>query len=303
MSGQTPLPTQTIKKRGILMGRKFGDRKDGTLIRKIDSMHYIMPLMYPNRCDNEAFMHIRVDLTKVEKFLEEKNASNPAYRYNLFQLVVTAILKTITLRPEMNRFIANKNLYQRNQITAAFTVKKVFSDHGGEALARIYAKDTDTLDTIHDEIYRQVSFCRSDSKDGSTASMDIIQKIPGKHLIGAVARFLDRHGWMPSSIIATDPYYCSAVLTNLGSLKLDAGYHHMTNWGTNSVFCAIGLMKKRPFYDDEGHVDMRMSVDLGLTIDERIADGYYYAKTIRLLKTLLENPELLEKPLSETVEY
>lgn len=285
------------------MGRKFGDRKDGTLIRKIDSMHYIMPLMYPNRCDNEAFMHIRVDLTKVEKFLEEKNASNPAYRYNLFQLVVTAILKTITLRPEMNRFIANKNLYQRNQITAAFTVKKVFSDHGGEALARIYAKDTDTLDTIHDEIYRQVSFCRSDSKDGSTASMDIIQKIPGKHLIGAVARFLDRHGWMPSSIIATDPYYCSAVLTNLGSLKLDAGYHHMTNWGTNSVFCAIGLMKKRPFYDDEGNVDMRMSVDLGLTIDERIADGYYYAKTIRLLKTLLENPELLEKPLSETVEY
>lgn len=303
LSGQTPLPTQTIKKRGILMGRKFGDRKDGTLIRKIDSMHYIMPLMYPNRCDNEAFMHIRVDLTKAEKFLEEKNASNPAYRYNLFQLVVTAILKTITLRPEMNRFIANKNLYQRNQITAAFTVKKVFSDHGGEALARIYAKETDTLDSIHDEIYRQVSFCRSDSKDGSTASMDIIQKIPGKHLIGAVARFLDRHGWMPSSIIATDPYYCSAVLTNLGSLKLDAGYHHMTNWGTNSVFCAIGLMKKRPFYDDEGHVDMRMSVDLGLTIDERIADGYYYAKTIRLLKTLLENPELLEKPLSETVEY
>ena len=73
------------------MGRKFGDRKDGTLIRKIDSMHYIMPLMYPNRCDNEAFMHIRVDLTKAEKFLEEKNASNPPYRYNLFQLVVTAI--------------------------------------------------------------------------------------------------------------------------------------------------------------------------------------------------------------------
>jgi len=104
-------------------------------------------------------------------------------------------------------------------------------------------------------------------------------------------------------MIATDPYYCSVVLTNLGSLKIDAGYHHMTNWGTNSVFCAIGLMKKRPFYDDEGNVDMRLSVDLGLTIDERIADGYYYAKSIRLLKKLLENPELLELPLSEEVDY
>ena len=47
---------------------------------------------------------------------------------------------------------------------------------------------------------------------------------------------------------------------------------------------------------------MRMSVDLGLTIDERIADGYYYSKTVQLLKKLLENPELLEKPLSEEVE-
>jgi len=285
------------------MARKFGDRKDGTLLRDLDSMHYIMPLMYPNRCDNEAFMHLRVDLTKAEEYLAKKNVEGIPYKYNLFQLVVTAVLKTITLRPYLNRFIANGNMYQRNELTAAFTVKKIFSDKGGEALARINAKDTDTLDTIHDEIYRQVSFCRSDSKDASTASMDIIQKIPGKHLIGAAARFLDRHGWMPSEIIATDPYYCSAVLTNLGSLKLDAGYHHMTNWGTNSFFCAIGLMKKRPFYDDEGNVTMRMSVDLGLTIDERIADGYYYAKSLRLLKTLLEDPELLEKALSEPVEY
>ncbi len=285
------------------MRKKIGDRQDGKLLRDIDSMHYIMPLMYPNRCDNEAFMHLRIDLTNAEKYLEKKNADNPVYRYNLFQLVVTAMLKAITLRPQMNRFIANKNMYQRNEITAAFTVKKIFSDDGGEALARIYAKESDTIDTIHDEIYRQVSFCRSEKKDGSTASMDIIQKIPGRKLIGMVARFLDRHGWMPKSIIATDPYYCSVVLTNLGSLKLDAGYHHMTNWGTNSVFCAIGLMKKRPFYDDAGNVEMRMSVDLGLTIDERIADGYYYAKTVRLLKTLLENPELLELPLNEKVEY
>lgn len=285
------------------MARKFGDRKDGTLLRDIDSMHYIMPLMYPNRCDNEAFMHLRIDLTKAEDFLAKKNAGEPAYRYNLFQLVVTAMLKTIILRPEMNRFIANQNMYQRKEFTAAFTVKKVFSDKGGEALARLYAKETDTLDTIHDEIYRQVSFCRSDNKDASTASMDILQKIPGKHLIGRIARFLDRHGWMPADVIATDPYYCSVVLTNLGSLKLDAGYHHMTNWGTNSVFCAIGMMKKRPFYDDAGNVDMRMSVDLGLTIDERIADGYYYAKTMRLLQKLLENPELLELPLGEQVEY
>ena len=285
------------------MSKKWGDRKDGKLLRKIDSMHYIMPLMYPNRCDNEACMNFRIDLTNAEEYLERKNAGEPEYKYNLFQLVLTALLKTITLRPKMNYFIANGNMYERNEITAAFTVKKIFSDNGGEALARIHAKDTDNINTIHDDIYRQVSFCRSDKKDQSTASMDVIQKIPGKHIIGAVARFLDRHGWMPSSIIATDPYYCSAVITNLGSLKLDAGYHHMTNWGTNSVFCVIGMIKKRPYYDDDGNVTMRQSVNISLTIDERIADGYYYAKTVRLFKTLLENPELLELPLNEKVEY
>jgi len=287
------------------MGRKPGDRKDGTLIRDMDSMHLIMPLMYPNRCDNEAFISERIDLTNINRYLEKKNAADPVYRYNLFQVMVTAMLKTITLRPKMNRFIANKNMYQRNEVTAAFTVKKIFSDRGGEALAAIHSKGSDTIDSIHEQIWQQVSFCRSEEKDPSTASMDFVQKLPRFIIkfVGVVARFLDRHGWMPQAVIATDPFYSSVVLSNLGSIGLHAGYHHLTNWGTTSVFCVIGEIKKRPFYDEEGNMEMRNSVDLGLTIDERIADGYYYSKTIRLLKKLLEEPELLERPLNENVEY
>jgi len=287
------------------MKRKIGDRKDGTLLRNTDSMHLIMPLMYPNRCDNEAFISERIDLTNINRYLEKKNADNPDYAYNLFQIMVTAMLKTITLRPRMNCFIANKNMYQRNEVTAAFTVKKVFSDRGGEALASIHSKGSDTIDSIHEQIRQQVGFCRSEEKDPSTASMDIVQKLPRflVKFVGAVARFLDRHGWMPQAVIATDPFYSSVVLANLGSIGLHAGYHHLTNWGTTSVFCVIGEIKKRPFYDENGNVEMRESVDLGLTIDERLADGYYYSKTIRLLKKLLEEPELLERPLDEKVEY
>lgn len=287
------------------MGRRMGDRRDGTLLRDIDSMHFIMPMIYPNRCDNEAFISECIDLTNINAYLAKKNADSPEYKYNLFQIMVTSMLKTITLRPKMNRFIANKNMYQRNEVSAAFTVKKIFNDNGGEALTFIHAKPEETLDTVHNEIYRQVSFCRSESKDDSTAAMDGFQRLPRWIVKAAIAlmRFLDRRGKVPKSLIATDPYYSSVVLTNLGSIKLHAGYHHLTNWGTCSVFCAIGEIKKRPFYDDDGNVTMRESVDLGLTIDERIADGYYYSKTIRLLKKLLENPELLELPLSEKVDY
>ena len=269
-------------------------------------MHYIMPLMYPNRCDNEAFVSEQIDLTAVNAYLAWKNADGPEYRYNLFQLIVTAILKTITLRPKMNYFVANYNMYERNEVSAAFTIKKIFADNGGEALAFLHSKPTDNIDTVHDEIFRQVSFCRGDeNKDPSTASMDALQRLPLflKKWLGRGARFLDRHGWMPRSVVATDPYQSSCVIANLGSIKLHSGYHHLTNWGTTSVMCIIGEKKPRPFYDEAGNIEMRDSIDLGLTIDERVADGYYYSKTIRLLRHLLEHPELLETPLSEPVDF
>ena len=287
------------------MKRRWGDRRDATLLRDIDSMHYIMPLMYPNRCDNEAFISETIDLTNAMAYLERKNAAQPEYKYNIFQIIVTAVLKTITLRPQLNRFIANYNLYQRNEVSAAFTIKRIFSDSGDEALAFIHSKPEFTLEDIRSEIYRQVSYVRHEGKDQSTESMDALQKIPGvfKKLLGVVARFLDRHGWMPQSVIATDPYQSSVLLANLGSIKLHSGYHHLTNWGTTSLFCIVGEMKKRKLMDDQGNEAVRMSIDIGLTVDERISDGYYCAKSVRLLKKLLDNPELLEQPLSQSVEY
>jgi hypothetical protein len=69
--------------------RRFGDRRDGELLRSLDSMHYIVPLLYPNRCDNEAFISIRVDLTNMNAYIEKKN-ENPEYKYNMFQLIVCA---------------------------------------------------------------------------------------------------------------------------------------------------------------------------------------------------------------------
>ena len=287
--------------------RRPGDRRDAKLLRDIDSMHFIMPLMYPNRCDNEAFISETIDLTNVMKYLEQKNAEGPDYKYNFFQVMVTAVLKTITLRPQLNRFIANYNLYERNEVSAAFTIKKIFKDDGDEALAFIHSKPTDNLESIHNEIYRQVSYVRHEGKDQSTMSMDALQKVfgfpPLKKALGVGARFLDKRGLMPASVIATDPFQSSVVLANLGSIKLRSGYHHLTNWGTTSVFVIIGEMKERPFYNEDGSEEMRMSVDVGLTVDERISDGYYCSRSIKLLKHLLDQPELLELPLGEKVDY
>ncbi len=284
--------------------RRFGDRKDGKLIRDLDGMHFITPLIYPNRCDNEAYVAERVDLTAINAYLAKKNAQPSDFPYTMFHVVVAAILKTITLRPKLNRFIANKNFYQRNDISAAFVVKKIFSDEGGEALAVVKAKEDSTIDTIHQDLYDQIRSLRGGKVDGSTDSMDILNRMPrflSKFLVWIITR-LDVHGWVPNFLIESDPYYCSVVLSNLGSIKLRSGYHHLTNWGTCSLFCILGEKKVTPVFQPDGTYAMRETLDLGLTIDERLADGYYYSKSIKLLKHLLEHPELLEMPAKEKID-
>ena len=284
--------------------RHPGDRRDGTLLRQLDSLHFITGIIYPNRCDNEAYISQRVDLTAMDAYLAKKNETAD-FRYTYFHIIVAALLKTITLRPKLNRFIANSNFYQRKYLSASFVVKKQFSDKGAEALAVLRAKPEDTLETVHDYIRGQVTECRSEKVDSSTESMNLFNKLP-RWISKTAVKFvmwLDKHGWVPAGFIETDPYYNSVVISNLGSIKLKSGYHHLTNWGTCSLFCIIGEKKLTPFYDENGSVEMRQTLDLGLTIDERLADGYYYSKSVRLLKYLLEHPEELEKEMSEEVQY
>ena len=285
--------------------KRRGDRRDGRLLRELDSLHFITGIIYPNRCDNEAYISVKVDLTAMNAYLARKNETETDFPYTMFHLVVAALLKTITLRPKLNRFIVNSNFYQRNEVSAAFVVKKQFSDKGAEALAFLHGKDEFTVEDVHEYIRSQVQECRSEKVDSSTENMDILNKLP-RWLGKAAVKFimwLDKHGWVPKDIIATDPYYNSVVISNLGSIKLKCGYHHLTNWGTCSLFCIIGEKKKSPYFDENGSVSMRETLELGLTIDERIADGYYYSKSVRLLEYLLTHPEELEKPISEEVRY
>ena len=286
--------------------RRFGDRKDGRLIQSLAPFYKFMPYIMPNRTDNEAVMTETVELTALNAWLKAKNVEGIEFKYTFFHVIVAALVKTITLRPKLNRFYANENYYQRNKVTAGFIIKKEFSDGSEEAVALLDAAPTDTVDTVHEEIRRRVYATRHEQKLNTTDnSMDILNKLP-RFLSKAAIRFirwLDRHGWCPDVLIGDDPNYASVFLSNLGSIRLRSGYHHLTNWGTCSFFCVIGEKKWTPLYDQSGLVAMRETVDLGFTVDERIADGYYYSKSIRLFKHLLAHPELLELPFEQEVDY
>lgn len=284
--------------------RRWGDRIDATLVRDNDPLHFFMPYLYPNRADNEAVLQEEVDLTALNAFLAEKNKGLTTDKYTLMHAVCTALVRTITLRPKLNYFIKGNRLYKRNDISLSFVVKKQFADTGKEALAfRKFGPET-TIDTLHQTIMEEIHDCRSDKIDNSTAGMEFFTHFP-RWLMRIAIRILfllDYYGRVPQSLIKADPNYSTVLISNLGSIKLNANYHHLSNWGTCSLFLVIGEKHMAPIFRPDGSYEMHEVVNLSITLDERIADGYYYARSIALFKHIMEHPELLDRPANEEVD-
>jgi len=289
--------------------KRFGDRHDGKRIRKLDSMHAYMPYLLPNRTDNEACLNDYIDMTELEKIIAEKNSNSPEFKYTVFHYVLAALGKTIALRPKMNYFYQGHRLYERNRISFAFTAKRKFDDRSEEALA-IMKYDVNDERSAADQMYEKVKkfvtkIRKNDETDGATDIMGTLVKFPRfiVRFITFVLNRLEYHGWLPKDMLDCDPYHCTVFVSNLGSIKSTASYHHLANWGTNSLFVIIGEIKNRPVFDAAGNMTMKRMMPLGFTVDERIADGFYFAKSFKLLKYLLEHPSLLELPSDAPVDY
>lgn len=286
------MKTQTRKK-----NRR--DRRDGWYLDNLDSLHVIMPFSFPRRCDNEAVLGEVLDMTEIDKFLAEKNAQNPDFKYTWFHVISAILAKTLMLRPKMNYFISGYRMYERKNIELAFNVKRKFEDNAEEAMAK-FVLDKDggsVIEQVHSYVRDFVTTVRVHDKTvGITNSFNFLQHLPRFVLrfIVWVLRRLEYHGLYPKGMQKDDPAYSSIYISNLGSIKMNADYHHLFQWGTMSFFVVIGEKKMRPFFKEDGSYELRNTIKVGITIDERIADGYYFAKTLRLVRYLCQHPELLE---------
>ncbi len=289
--------------------KRWGDRRDGTRIRDFDAMHSFMPYMLGDRIGNEAVMNDEVETDAILRFLEKKNAEGDDFKYTIFHVVVAALAKAIYLRPAMNRFIIGHRYFDRNRISFSFTAKRSFADHSEEFLV-ILKVDPESgvspLEQVHAEIKRQVNRARNENKqDGATDAMDVLNKLPRfmLRIVMKVLIWLDYHGHLPKSMLEVDPYHTTCFVSNLGSIKMSASYHHLANWGTNSFFVLIGEKKLRPVIGENGEVTVKEMLPMGYTIDERIADGFYFCKSVKLLRYLLRNPEILDQPIDTPVDW
>lgn len=290
--------------------KRFGDRHDARLIRSkdLDSMHVIAPYLMPNRADNEAVMREVIDISAIEAYIAKKNVGDIEFKYTFFHIICAALAKTIALRPKLNRFYQGRRLYERDDITLSFVVKKKFVDSSPESLAiiKVLPEGESPLTQVYEKVKKIVYSVRVENKnDGTTDIMDILKKFPRwvLRIFFATIKWLDFHGKYPLAFEKEDPYFSTLFITNLGSIKMHADYHHLANWGTNSFFACINEKKPMPFYKEDGTYEMKNALEMGLTIDERIADGLYFANSLKLFRKLCSEPELLELPIETPVEY
>ena len=283
------------------------DRYDGWYVSGLDSMHVMMPYFFGPRTKNEAVMSEVLDLTEVDKYLAQKNADNPDFKYTWFHFIVATIAKTLLLRPKMNYFITGRRFYERKYIRISFVVKRQL-DEKAEELQANFLLDKEggsPLEQVHDYVQSFVTKVRKEDKTvGITNALNVVQKLPRPifNLLSWALQRMEYHGWYPKGLAKDDPCYASVFVTNLGSIKMHADYHHLFDWGNNSFFIVINEKKLRPFWHEDGTYDLRNTIKLGLTIDERIADGTYFAKTLRLVRKIFAQPVLLDLPAAELID-
>ena len=282
--------------------RRWGDRKDGRWVKDAPGLQSIMAHLMPNRTDCEVYLNETLDATELVKYLGQKNEGLD-YKITLFHCAVTALARMIRERPLMNRFIQGRRIYERYDISLSFVCKRRFADHAEESLMVLVPKDTDTINEISRKIVGDVIETRKSehSTGGVDALLDSFAKIPRPllMLVIRIIRWLDFWGINPDFLTEGDPNYTTVLCSNLGSIKCPSVYHHLNNYGTNSIMITIGTLHKEEIVMPDGHKEIRDVVDIGATLDERIADGFYFARSLKLIKHICEKPELLERPLGE----
>ncbi len=282
--------------------RRWGDRRDGRRV-KAPGLQTVMGYLLPKRTDCEVYLNDKIDATELMAYLEKRNAEHPEYKTTLFHAAVTGLARMVKERPKMNRFIQGYVMYERFEITISFVAKRRFADGAEESLMILKPKDEDTLDTISRRIVGDVREMRKSehATGGVDEILDKFAAMPRFILIPVIAfiRWLDFWGLNLDFLTEGDPNYTTILASNLGSIRCPAVYHHLNNYGTNSVMITIGTLHKEEVLMPDGSKAVRDIVDIGATLDERIADGFYFARSLKLIKHIFAHPEMLEKPLGE----
>jgi len=284
--------------------RKFGDRKDGFRVKDITGMTQIMLDIKPNRSVSDVYINQEMDVTKLCEFVEKKKKKGESITY--FHAFVAAIGKLLYNRNKMNRFVANRHVYEHYDVVISFVAKIAFNDASEEMMVLVNIDPDDNLESISKKIKEKIdSFRKSKEveKKGANNIIDVLAKFPNflRVPVVGILKHMDKVGKLPASICEDNLYYSSIIVSNLGSIGCGAIFHNITDFGACSSLATMGEIKTVVDMDENGKKRERKLCPFGINLDERIADGYYFAKSLQMLQYIFDNPELLEENASDKV--
>ena len=279
------------------------DRRDSKRVNDLTGMAQICIDLKTNRCDSDVFINQKMDVTKLVEYVEKKKKEGNNITY--FHTFLTAIGKAMYNRPRLNRFIANRHVYEHNDIVISFVAKISFDDRSEEIMVMVPIEENDNINTISKKVKDKVDTIRNKkiNKEGANSAIDIIGKLPNivRIPLMGIFKWMDAHDLLPKSLIKDNLYYSSMIVSNLGAIKCGAIYHNLTNFGTCSSLATMGEIKTEEIINSKGKKEIRKICEFGINFDERVADGYYFAKSVQLLQYIFDNPELLEEDASKKI--
>ena len=273
----------------------FGFRNDGKQLTKTTAIFKLMPNLMKERNDSQVLFTQDIITDGMDKYIREKQ--DQGIKISYLDIVFAAVARIIAERPHLNRFCVNGRTYARNSIFISIVVKKSLSDDSEETPLKIEFDGTETIFEVKDKLQNEIAKNKDvEMKNNTDKTASALTSVPAfliKFAMGII-RFLDKHGILPKFLIGVSPFHTSAFITNTGSLGIDAIYHHLYNFGTTSMFFAMGRKKKTYVYVDDELIEKKC-ISIAFVGDERICDGYYYASSFKQLSKYLAKPYLLEE--------
>lgn len=267
-------------------------RADGKRVRNADPMYTVAAHIMDKRVDSMNMTTIDIPYEPIQTYINKKRKEGISISH--MALVISAYIRTMSEFPELNRFVVNRKIYQRNEIAVGMVVLQSLESHQG-TMSKMYFDTSDTVFDVNDKINTYVNANReAPEKNGTEKIIKFLLSVPGLVTVAVkLFKLLDRYGLLPKFIIDMSPFHMSMGITNLASIRTNHIYHHCYEFGTTSVFLAMGNSREVPKRKG-GEIVFEKSIPIGVTMDERICSGSYFATAFRTLKKYLKNPELLE---------
>ena len=277
----------------------FGFRSDGKRVKNVSLIFRVIPHIMKTRNDSQVYFSQDVPIKSMDAYINKK--AQEGIKVSYMHIIYAAIVRTIYERPWLNRFVIDGRTYDRNDIFVSLTIKKSLEDSAEETVVKLKFTGKETIldikEKLEDAILKNKDIKTKNSMDKLVMTLGKTPNIILKLVVG-LFKVLDKYGLLPKKIIELSPFHTSAFLTNVGSLGIDAIYHHLYNFGTTSLFFAMGKKKKDFIHEDEEIIEEKC-ISIAFVGDERICDGYYYANSFKLFNKYIKKPELLEKSIEE----